>query len=117
MPVISCDLVISFLRSVGGLCAARPHSHNQAFTPSGAGVVHQIELAMSVIGRMGADIQQVEVPSTRLCRLVAPCSKITLLLMVIARATLVGRRGLCAAPALVDGVMIFHLLAVADFFA
>ena len=36
--------------------------------------------------------------------------------MVIAVASLVGRRGLCAAPALVDRVMVFNLLAVADFF-
>jgi len=92
-------------------------SHNQTFAPSGIGIIHQVELAVSVIGRVSANVNQIECPSTSLCRLAAPRSEIALLLVVAAVASLMRWGSLCAASTFVDRVMIFNLLAVADFFA
>ena len=63
---------------------------------------------------MGANIQKVECPSL-LCRcFLAPGFEITLLAVVIPVASAMAEGDVCAALALVNGVMAFNLLASAD---
>jgi hypothetical protein len=60
---------------------------------------------------MCAYIQQVERPSLFRCRFLAPGSKIALLAVVLAMASLVSWGGVFTAPALIDRVMVLNLLA------
>ena len=63
---------------------------------------------------MSANIQKVKCPPLLRRSFLAPDFEITLLAVVIPVASAMAGLGVCAALALVDGVMTFYLLSSAD---
>ena len=87
---------------------------NKPFIPSRSGVVSQVELPRWFIGWVSANVQKVKRPSLLRRSFLAPVFEITLLGVVIPMASAMAGGSMCAALALVDGVMAFYLLASAD---
>src|SRR5205085_10063690 len=96
----------------GSAMAAPARSHNQAFSPSGLRIVHQVELAMIFISGMCANVAKNKSPAHRKRRFLtthtAPLSKVIAATVQRHMTSLVHTLCLSATLCAIDDVMLIN---------
>ena len=77
-------------------------------------VIGKIVSAVKFVGGMIANVQQIECPAARDRAHLSPVPKVALRFMMFAVTSLMSRGDINAAPAFVNGVMVFNLILRGD---